>query len=153
MDTRDFSEAEWRDILDEFRLLVQRAGYADWDLAMALSIEEQRRDPERQLEGARDQPTLDELRRYAGEFTRFLKSRSRWVLDQQHERLGSILLTDEGQPVVTVAVAFGEDRSSLYERTNEIDAMIAALGLFIAEIHGDDSDFWEEATDLPDGEP
>ncbi|MEO7690845.1 MAG: hypothetical protein ABIS51_16305 [Sphingomonas sp.] len=153
MDTRQFSEAEWRDIFDEFRFLVQRAGYADWDLAMELAIEERRIDSEDvRLEAAPDQPALDELRRYAGEFMRFLKSRSRWTLDQQRERLGNFLRTDEGQPVDTFAVAFGDDQRSLYERTDDIDAMIENLRRFVAEIHGDDSGFWDEATDRPDGE-
>ncbi|KPL66740.1 hypothetical protein SZ64_00650 [Erythrobacter sp. SG61-1L] len=35
MDLENYSDRDWQEVLDEFRLLVVRAGYAEWDGAMA----------------------------------------------------------------------------------------------------------------------
>ncbi len=154
MDTREFSEEEWQDVFDEFRLLVQRSGYANWDLAMELAIEERRAGAaDSSIEAAdANEPALSDLRLYASEFMLFLKSRSHWTLNQQRERLGSLLLTEEGDPVDTFEVEFGEDRRSLSGESEEVDAMIEFLRSFVAMIHGDDGGFWEDATDSSDGE-
>jgi len=151
MDIDEFSDGEWREVFEELRLLVQRAGYADWDMAMVESLDAS--DPDDRFAASAEvavRPANHELRRYTEEFMRFLKSRSRWTLDERRNSLGNILHTVDGQPVEDFSVVFGERERSLYERTDNIEAMIDQLNRFHAEISGEDTSFWSNAPEDPD---
>lgn len=152
VDIDEFSDGEWREIYEELRLLVQRAGYADWDMAMAESLAAD--DPEDRVAASAEfgvRPANYELRRYTEEFMRYLKSRSRWTLDERQKSLGNILHTADGQPVENFSVIFGERERSLYERTEDIEKMIDQLSRFHAEISGENTSFWFNAPQDPDG--
>lgn len=151
MNIDEFSDGEWREVFEELRLLVQRAGYADWDMAMVESLEAS--DPDDRFAASAEfavRPANYELLRYTEEFMLFLKSRSRWTLDERRNSLGNILHTADGQPVEDFSVVFGEREQSLYDRTDEIEQMIEQLNRFHAEISGEDTDFWFNTPEAPD---
>jgi hypothetical protein len=150
MDIDEFSETQWGEVLEELRLLVQRAGYADWDIAMAESLDEGR---DRDGRASKDVKLAEgsahqQLRRYTEEFMRFLKSRSRWTLEEHRRSLGRLLHTTDGAPVEDFTVVFDERERSLYEHTDQIEAMVDELNRFHAEIGGESTGFW-----IDDDEP
>jgi hypothetical protein len=150
MGINEFSEAQWREVLEEFRLLVQRAGYADWDMAMAQSLDEGRDRDVRAFEDVKlaGESAHDQLRLYTEEFMRFLKSRSPWTLEEHSRSLGRLLHTTDGAPVEGFTVVFDERERSLYERSDQFEAMIEKLNRFHAEISGESTGFW-----IDDDEP
>lgn len=63
MNTEGFSEDEWQAVFDEFRLLVVRAGYADWDAsAMELLADEADERPSTRDDRPVAIPAVDQLR-------------------------------------------------------------------------------------------
>ena len=147
MDLQNYSDRDWQEILDEFRLLVARAGFADWDRATADALIETGDDePDRRDGFSADGAPLEQLRRYAGEFIRFLKARSRWTLDEDRRSLAHLLTATDGQPIDDFKVVFDDrdETRSLYERVDNTDAMIEELRWFIDELYGEDRDFWDD---------
>ena len=151
MQVQEFSNSEWRDIFDEFRLLVVRAGFAEWDNATAEALDDLN-DTDAGKDRSFQQPPVEQLRRYAAEFMHFLKARSRWNLETKRAELGRLLRTEDGAPVHDFSVVFEERRQSLEERADETDAMIDLLNQFLAELHGERTDFWGAAPEGPEGE-
>lgn len=155
MNVDEFSQAQWRDILDELRLLVVRAGYADWDAAMAETLGEERAEIEsRAFDGVPIRQSSHELRRYAEAFRRFLKARSRETLAERRRQLSSLLHTVDGEPVDQIVLSIDGRELPIGEGYDDPDAMIAELGRFLATITGEDDAFWEEGEgdDEPEGE-
>lgn len=151
MNIEDFSEDEWQSVFDEFRLLVVRAGYADWDASAMDSLN----DEADELTSARDDrpdviTAVDQLRRYSAAFSRFLKARSRYASEERLGQLGKLLETESGMPVEGFLVDFGRRDRAIFKGDDNPDAMIAILGRFLAELNGEDGTFWKEDPD--DGE-
>lgn len=147
MDLQNYSDRDWQEILDEFRLLVARAGFADWDRATADALSETGDDElDRRDSFSADGAPLEQLRRYAVEFTRFLKARSRWTLDEDRRRLAHLLTATDGQQIDDIKVVFDDrdETRSLYERVDDTDAMIEDLGRFVDELYGEDRYFWDD---------
>lgn len=158
MDTQDFTDDEWRDMLDEFRLLVVRAGFADWDAAMALAL-----DDFEGLDGRRfavgiggeavvfDGLPVERLRIYARQFMTFLKSGARWSVDENRGRLARLLRTENDTPVEGVFVSFDDQRAPIDARAGDITAMVDEVSRFLSEIYGEDTAFWDDEPDAPEG--
>ena len=148
MDTELFSDPEWQDVLDEFRILVSRAGYADWDAAAIEALDDEAEDGD----GLRDErvryvPPVEQLRRYARAFSLFLKVRSRDAQELRRVQLGNILRTADGAPVENVVVDFDGREQSVFAGEGDPDAMIAEIGRLLAELDGEDGAFWNDDAD------
>lgn len=143
MNSEDFSEREWQDIFDEFRWLVVRAGYSDWDASAMDALADERDEGElvrRDRTGAT--PAVEQLRQYTTAFMRFLKARSRYASGPRLDQLGALLRTEDGSPVQDFMVDFeGRDRR-IFEGDDNPDAMIETLARFLAELNGEDGAFW-----------
>jgi hypothetical protein len=148
MNTEDFSDSEWQDVLDEFRLLVVRAGYTDWDASAMEALADEIEDGS----GARHDRVpvitpVEQLRRYAGAFMRYLKARSRYARDERFGQLGNLLHTEGGAPVEDFLVDFeGRDRP-IFAGEDDPDGMIDVLARFLAELNGEDGTFWDNGPD------
>lgn len=155
MDLESYSDSDWQEVLDEFRLLVARAGYAEWDGAMADALIESDEEPlDRRPGVAVDSSSLDELRRYVAAFMRLLKGRTGEALDKQRRSLSSLLRTTDGLPVTDFAVAFG-DRGGMRRLDERLDgnaAMMEELRHFLDELYGEDRDYWEGAAEADGGD-
>lgn len=146
MDLKNYSDRDWQEVLDEFRLLVVRAGYAEWDSAMADVLIESDEEASVGRPGvAADILPLDELRRYVAAFMRLLKGRTGETLDMQRSSLGSLLRTTDGLPVTDFAVSFGDRGGTrrLDESLHANTAMIEELRRFLDELYGEDRDYWD----------
>jgi len=148
MDTENFSDGEWQEVFEEFRLLVVRAGYTDWDASAmdALADEIEDRDSARFDRVPRLFP-VEQLRRYAGAFMLFLKARSRYARDERREQLGSLLHTEAGMPVEDFLVDISGRERPIFTDEDDPDGMINELGRFLAELNGEDGAFWDDAPD------
>lgn len=154
MDTQDFTNDEWQDMLDEFRLLVMRAGFADWDAAMAVALNDfgdldGRRIPIGAEAAIFELPAIERLRLYARQFMTFLKSGSRWPIDENRARLAGLLRTENDTPVDNIFVSFNERREPIDARADDIAAMVDEIGRFLNELHGEDTGFWDDTPDAP----
>ena len=97
----DFDDEDWRATLAELRLLVASAGFAEWDAAMAASLEEG---------GEEGQTPRADVREYALSFARFLKVRSSSNLERMRDELGSLVQDREGRPVKGASMGGEEER-------------------------------------------
>lgn len=150
MDSKEFSEEEWQEVFDEFRMLVVRAGYSDWDTSAmeALADETDEGDGRRYDRPSAIAP-VEQLRHYAAAFRRFLKARSRAARSERLGQLGELLHTESGEPVQDFLVDFeGHDRA-IFKGDDDPDGMIEMLGRFLDELDGKDGAFW---TDGPGGD-
>jgi hypothetical protein len=141
LDLQEFSEEDWRNILEEFRLLVVRAGYADWDASMAAALSEAEEDRER-FDPLPRQPAVESLRNYTAAFMRYLKARSRYTLDERRHELGNLLHTTSGAPVEDFVLDIDGREYSIFAGEDDPDSMIEVLQRFLAELHGENTDFW-----------
>lgn len=148
MDTQEFSEEEWRSVLDEFRLLVVRAGYAAWDAAMIESLAEDDESSERlRIDREPTRPAVEDLRRYAGAFMRYLKSRSSYAYEERRGQLADLLHTADGAPVSRIVLNIEGEERPIFADSDGSDAMIEELGRFLGALDGEDGGFWENGTD------
>lgn len=146
MQVDEFSEEEWQEIFDELRLLVQRAGYGDWDRATIDSLSDDFEDVERAPFERRGMlPPHMQLERYTKDFIGFLRLRSKETRERQRNALEGLLRTETGTPVADVRVDVEGRALSLDESGDDPDAMIAALNTFLHEIAGEETQFWSEA--------
>ncbi len=147
-----FSEEEWQEIFDELRLLVQRAGYGEWDRATMDSLGDDSEDTLRAPFERRGMlPPHTQLERYTKDFIGFLRLRSKEAQARQRIMLSEFLQTESGAPVDDIRVDFEGRSLSLDESGDDPDAMIAALDTFLHEIAGENTAFWSEA-DAEDAE-
>ncbi len=145
MNVDDYSEAEWQDVLDEFRLLVVRAGYTEWDAATIEAIVEGYEDDDgARFDSIPTLPPVEQLRRYAAAFMRYLKARSRYARDERRVQLDNLLRTEAGAPVNDFLVDFEGRERSIFEIDDDPDAMIEELRRFLDELSGEDGRFWDE---------
>ena len=106
MDPDAFDDEEWQFLLDELRMLVVRAGFADWDSAMAQCLTEP--DEETAPVDALIAPSPHtQLRNYTERFMRFLKVDSAWARERRRETLGSLVQTPDGLRAEGAVVATG----------------------------------------------
>lgn len=146
MQVDEFSEEEWQEIFDELRLLVQRAGYGDWDRATINSLSDDFEDGERApFERRGLLPPHTQLERYTKDFIGFLRLRSKETQARQRTELAKLLQTESGAPVEDIRVDFEGRALLLDESEDDPDAMIAALNTFLHEIVGEETQFWSEA--------
>lgn len=146
MNVDDYSEAEWQDILDEFRLLVVRAGYTEWDAATIEVIFEGYEDGDgSRFDRTPTPPPVEQLRRYVTAFMRYLKARSRYARDERRAQLTDLLRTEAGTPVDDFLVDFDGRERSIFEIDDDPDAMIELLGRFLDELNGEDGRFWNDS--------
>lgn len=151
MNREDFSDEEWQEVFDEFRLLVVRAGYSDWDAsAMEALADETGEAGDTRYERVSALPAAGQLHRYAAAFMRFLKARSRTARDDRRGQLGRLLHSESGAPVEDFMVDFEGRERAIFGGDDDPDGMIATLANFLAELDGDDGAFWNE--DIGDGE-
>ncbi|CAH0496439.1 hypothetical protein [Novosphingobium sp. CECT 9465] len=146
MDISEFSDGEWQEIFDELRLLVQRAGYGEWDRATIESLGDDFEDGERApFDRLGMLPPHEQLERYTRNFISFLKLRSRPIREKQAERLAAFLRTESGAPVREIQVDFEGRDLPLFEGDDDPDGMIEELAMFLSEISGESTAFWDAA--------
>lgn len=144
MNSEDFNEDEWQDVFDEFRLLVVRAGYSDWDASAMEALADETDARDRRYDRSEAMSQVEQLRRYTAAFMRFLKVRSRYAREERLGQLGKLLHTESGEPVTDFIVDFAGHDRLIFKGDDDPDAMIETLGRFLAELHGEDGAFWDD---------
>jgi hypothetical protein len=148
MDVEEFSDDEWQDVFDELRLLINGAGFAEWDIAMIAALDE-----EFPSEAEIDRPVHGgahaRLVNYGQSFMGLLKTTSRYNLDRSREALGSLLINESGRPVDTVLIDVGGRTISLFD-ASPTDPMIEMLQQFLGTITGQDDAFWDDDIESPE---
>lgn len=145
MDSLDFDDDELQEIFSHLRILVIRAGYADWDKSTMDWLLERDFEEATEETAVRRRVILEEIIDYSNYFSEYLRVRSTSSIAAHKEMLSEVLHTNDGEKSVDSAILETDEgrEQSLLQSDANVDKMLDVLNSFTALLEGQPNNFFD----------